>query len=162
MAKCGVTKADRRVTAAAKALAEQTGAPAMAIELEDGRIITGKTGSLIGAAAGALANTLKALAGIQSEIDLIAPIVLEPIRTLKLKHFGSENPRLHSDEFLYALSICAATNPTAALALQQLPKLHGLEAHASVILSRSDMDTYRKLGINCTSEPDRETNKVFD
>ena len=109
-----------------------------------------------------MVNTLKALAGIQQEIDLIAPIVLEPIRTLKLNHFGSENPRLHSDEILYALSICAATNPTAELAFLQLPKLHGLEAHSSVILSRSDMETYRKLGINCTCEPDRETNRVFD
>lgn len=162
MAKCGIEKKDRRVAEAALLRAKETGAPTMAIELDDGRIITGKTGTMIGAAAGALVNTLKALAGIQQEIDLIAPIVLEPIRTLKLNHFGSENPRLHSDEILYALSICAATNPTAELAFLQLPKLHGLEAHSSVILSRSDMETYRKLGINCTCEPDRETNRVFD
>ena len=90
-----------------------------------------------------------------------APIVLQPIRDLKTKHFGSENPRLHSDEFLYALSICAATNPMAALALKQLPRLRGCEAHSTVILSHVDTDTYRHLGMNCTCEPERETNRLF-
>ena len=162
MNRCNLSVQDRKVAVVACERAKQTGAPAMAIELGDGRIVTGKTGSMVGAAAGALANALKTLADIPDEIDLIAPIVLRPIRELKIHHFGSENPRLHSDEFLYALSICAATNPMAELALRQLPKLRGCEAHASVILSRVDTDTYRHLGLNCTSEPERETNRLLD
>ncbi len=162
MNRCGLTVEDRKVAIAARARAQETGAPAMAIELPDGRIVTGRTGSMVGAAAGALANALKALAEIPDDIDLIAPIVLQPIRDLKIHHFGSENPRLHSDEFLYSLSICAATNPMAAQALKQLPKLRGCEAHASVILSHVDTDTYRHLGLNCTCEPERETNRLFD
>ena len=162
MNRTGLTVNDRKVAGAARELAAETGAPAFAIELNDGRIVTGRTGSMIGAAAGALANALKVLANIPKDIDLIAPIVLQPIRDLKTKHFGSENPRLHSDEFLYALSICAATNPMAARALKQLPKLRGCEAHSSVILSHVDTDTYRHLGLNCTCEPERETNRLFD
>ena len=162
MTRAGLTTEDRPVVTAARERAKETGAPAFAIELADGRIITGKTGSMVGAAAGALANALKALANIPDDIDLIAPIVLQPIRDLKTNHFGSENPRLHSDEFLYALSICAAMNPMAARALKQLPKLRGCEAHASVILSRVDTETYRHLGMNCTSEPERETNRILD
>lgn len=162
MNRSGLTVEDRKVAVAARARAKETGAPAMAIELTNGRMITGKTGSMVGAAAGALANALKALADIPDEIDLIAPLVLQPIRALKINHFGSENPRLHSDEFLYALSICAATNPMAELALKQLPKLRGCEAHASVILSRVDIETYRHLGLNCTCEPERESNRLFN
>jgi len=162
MNRAGLKVSDRKVAMIARDLAKETGAPAFAIELNDGRIVTGRNGSMIGAAAGALANALKMLADIPKEIDLIAPIVLQPIRDLKTKHFGSENPRLHSDEFLYALSICAATNPMAALALKQLPKLRGCEAHSSVILSHVDTETYRHLGMNLTSEPERETNRLFD
>lgn len=162
MTRAGLTAEDRPVVTAARERAKETGAPAFAIELPDGRLVTGKTGSMVGAAAGALANALKVLAHIPDEIDLIAPIILQPIRDLKINHFGSENPRLHSDEFLYALSICAATNPMAHLALKQLPKLRGCEAHASVILSRVDTETYRHLGMNCTSEPERETNRILD
>ena len=157
----GVSSLDRPVIAAALDRAASTGAPAMAIELPDGRMITGKTSALLGASAGALLNALKTLAGIHHDIDLIAPVVIQPITELKQKHFGSINPRLHSDEVLIALSICAATNPTAALAMRQLPKLRCCEAHSSVILSRVDSDTYRKLGINFTCEPDYQTNQLY-
>ena len=161
MSRAGVSVEDRHVVAAALKRAEETGAPAMAIELPDGRMITGKTGEFVGPAAGALLNTLKALAGINKNIDLLSPVVLEPIRSLKLNHFGSENPLLHSDEVLYALSISAATNPTAALAMQQIPKLRGCEAHSSVMLASADRSVYRKLGLNCTSEPNRQGNKLY-
>jgi uncharacterized protein (UPF0371 family) len=106
-------------------------------------------------------NALKALGGIHDDMHLISPIVIEPIQALKLKHLGNHNPRLHSDEILIALSICAATNPTAELALRQLPKLRGCEAHSSVILSSVDSATYRKLGINLTCEPQYQTKKLF-
>ncbi len=161
MSRAGLSTDDRPVVAAALKRAEETGAPAMAIELPDGTMITGKTGELVGPAAGAIVNALKALAGINKNIDLIAPAVLQPICDLKIQHFGSENPLLHSDELLYALSICAATNPTAALAMEQLPKLRGCEAHSSVMLTRADQSVYRKLGLNCTNEPNRSGNRLY-
>ena len=121
-------------------------------------MVEGKTSDLIGAAAGAIVNALKALGKISHEIELMSPIVIEPIQDLKVKCLGNQNPRLHSDEVLIALSICAATNPTAALALKQLPKLRGLEAHSTVILSATDMNVYRRLGINITCEPNYQQN----
>ena len=133
----------------------------MAIQLPDDRILTGKTSDLLGASASALLNALKMLGGIHDAIDLISPIVIEPIQHLKTRHLGSQNPRLHSDEILIALSICAATNPTAALALRQLDKLRGAEAHSSVILSRVDSDMYRKLGINFTCEPQYQSKNLY-
>lgn len=161
MNRAGVTAGDRPVIGAALERAEKTGEPALSIELPDGRMVTGKTSPLLGASAAALLNALKTLGGIHHDIDLISPIVIEPIQRLKTKHLGSRNPRLHSDEVLLALSICAATNPTAALALRQLPKLVNCEAHSSVILSRVDTDTYRKLGINLTCEPVYQTDKLY-
>ena len=162
MSRAGVTVEDRPVVAAALKRAKETDGPAMAIELPDGTTVTGKNGTMMGAAAGALMNAMKALAGIQPDIDLIAPIVLQPIRELKTNHFGSENPRLHSDELLYALSICATTNPTADRAMKALDRLAGLEAHSSVMLSRVDLEVYRRLGINLTCEPEREGNRLFE
>ena len=161
MTRAGVTVADRPVVAAALKRDRETGGAAMAIELPDGTMITGKNGTMMGAAAGALMNAMKALAGIQPDIDLIAPIVLEPIRSLKTNHFGSENPRLHSDELLYALSICATMNPTAGRAMEALGRLKGLEAHSTVMLSRVDLEVYRRLGINLTCEPQRKTNRLY-
>ena len=161
MSKAGVTVEDRAVVGAATERAEATGAPAAAIELPDGRIVTGKTSELLGASAGALLNALKTLAGINHEIDLIAPLIVEPITRLKQEHLGSSNKRLHSDEVLIALSICAATNPTVALAFSQLPKLRGCEAHSSVILSNVDTETYRKLGLNITCSPEYSSDKLY-
>ncbi len=161
MSRAGLSVDDRPVVAAALKRAEQEGSPAMAIELPDGSMITGKTGTFMGPAAGALVNALKKLANINENIDLISPIILDPIRQLKTKHFGSENPLLHSDEVLYALSICAATSPTAALAMKQLPKLRGCEAHSSVMLTRADQSVYRKLGMNLTNEPNRSDNRLY-
>lgn len=100
-----------------------------------------------------LLNALKRLGGIGHDILLISPIVIEPIQNLKIKHLGNNNPRLHTDEILIALSISAATNPTAALALKQLFQAKGCEAHSSVILSQVDETTFRKLGVNLTTEP---------
>ena len=123
MKKLGVTIADRKVVAPAREKTELTGNPAVSIELNDGRIITGKTGELLGASAGALLNALKVLGGIADEIDLISPTLIEPIQDLKINHLGSVNKKLHADEVLIALSVCAVTNPTAKLAFKQLGKL---------------------------------------
>ena len=94
-------------------------------------------------------------------MHLISPIVIEPIQRLKTVHLGNHNPRLHTDEILLALSISAATNPTAELALRQLPKLRGCEAHSTVMLSQVDDTTFRKLGVNLTCEPNYQTKKLY-
>ncbi len=161
MKQLGITTADRTVAEAANDRADATGGPAVALELNDGRIVTGKTTSLLGASAALLLNALKELGGIQHDMHLISPIIIEPIQALKVNHMGNHNPRLHTDEILIALSICAATNPTAALAMEQLPKLRGCEAHSSVILSRVDENVFHKLGVNITCEPQYQTKKLY-
>lgn len=161
MNQAGVTTADRPVVKAALDKAEITGAPAVAIELANGRIVTGKTSSLLGPAAAMLLNTLKILAGIPDNIDLISPSVIEPIQRLKTEIMGNHNPRLHTDEVLTALSICAATSDMAKKALDTVKQLRGTEAHSSVILARVDDQVFRKLGVNMTCEPNYQTKKLY-
>lgn len=161
MSRAGVTVDDRPVVAAALRRAEDTEMPAAAIELPDGRVVTGKTSSLLGASAAALLNALKTLGGIDHKILLISPNVIEPIQNLKTHHLGNHNPRLHTDEVLIALSICATLNPVAGQALQQLSKLRDCEAHSTVILSSVDDSTFRKLGVRLTCEPRYQTKKLF-
>ena len=153
MKKVGVEPGIRRVVKPAQELTEQTGLPAAAMELPNGTIVTGKTSDLLGASAGLLINALKKLAGLPDELHLIAPVVLDPIQHLKVEHLGNRNPRLHSDETLIALSICAATNPMAEMAMQQLGKLRGCDVHSTVILSAVDENTFKRLGINLTCDP---------
>ena len=153
MKKVGVSPADRRVVAPALKRAEETGAPAAAMELPDGTIVTGKTSALLGASSALLLNALKALGGMHSDLHLISPAALDPIQHLKVAHLGNRNPRLHTDETLIALSISAATNPMAECAMEQLDKLRGCEVHSSVILSPVDERTFRRLGVNLTCEP---------
>jgi uncharacterized protein (UPF0371 family) len=161
MNKLGVSTKGRPVVDAALERAEASGGPAVAIQLNDGRIVTGKTTSLLGASAALLLNVLKELGGINHDMHLISPIIIEPIQALKIKHMGNRNPRLHTDEILIALSICATTNPTAALAIQQLSKLSGCEAHSTVILSHVDENVFQKLGINLTCEPQYQSKKLY-
>ena len=153
MKKASITEDQRSVVAPALELAEKTGLPAAAMELPDGRIVTGKTSNLLGASAALLLNALKVLGGIRDELHLIAPVVIDPIQHLKVDHLGNRNPRLHTDEVLIALSICAATNPLAELAMEQLSKLRGCEVHSSVILSGVDEQTFKRLGVNLTCQP---------
>lgn len=161
MKQLGISTKNRPVVDAALKRAEETGGPAVALQLNDGRIITGKTTPLLGASAALLLNTLKELGGIHHDIHLISPIVIEPIQVLKTEHMGNRNPRLHTDEILIALSICAATNPTAALAMQQLPKLRGSQVHSSVILSGVDENVFHKLGVHITCEPQYQSKKLY-
>jgi len=161
MNKCGITADYRPVIAAATARAEETQAPAMALELPDGKIVTGKTSPLLGAASACLLNALKELGGMNKELLLISPGIIEPIQHLKTEHMGNRNPRLHTDEILVALSICAVTNPMAEHAMEQLDKLRGCEAHSSVILSRVDENLFQKLGVNVTFEPRYQVKKLF-
>ncbi len=157
----GITPTYRRCVQPALDLAKATGEPAAAIELPDGRIITGKTSALLGAASAMLLNALKALANISADVDLVSPVVIGPIQDLKIHHLGSKNPRLHTDEVLLALSISAATNPTAEHAVQALSQLRGCDMHTTVILSDADLSTCAKLGIQVTSEPMRQTKALY-
>jgi len=153
MKKIGVTTADRAVAVAALDRAERTGMPAAAMEMPDGKVITGKTSDLLGACSALLLNALKYLAGLEDDLHLISPSVIDPIQHLKVDHFGNRNPRLHTDEVLIALSICATTDPRAEQAMEQLYKLRGCEVHSSVILSSADETTFKRLGVNLTCEP---------
>ena len=153
MKKVGVTTEQRRVVAPTLEKAAATGGPAAGMELPDGRIVLGKTSDLLGASAALLLNALKTLGGIRDELHLISPVVIDPIQHLKTEHLGNRNPRLHTDEVLIALSISAATNPTAELAMEQLSKLRGCDVHSSVILSSVDEKIFKRLGVNLTCEP---------
>ena len=157
----GISLQDRPVISAAVEKAEQTGNPAAAMELPDGTLVSGKTSALLGATSAMLLNALKALACIDDEVRLISPEVILPIQELKVKHLGNHNPRLHTDEILLALSICAVTDPIAARALEQLKSLRGCEVHSSVILSQVDENVMRKLGLNLTCEPQYQTKKLY-
>ncbi len=161
MNQSGITVHDRPVVDAALNRAKETGAPAAALELQDGRIITGKTSKLLGASAALLLNALKELAGIDHEVHVISPEAIEPIQKLKIQYLGSKNPRLHTDEVLIALSVSAASNPTAQLALKQLPKLKGCQAHTSVMIGTVDMKQFKKLSIQATFEAKYEKNTII-
>ena len=152
---------DRPVVAAALQRAEETDGPAVAIELPDGRIITGKTTELLGAASACLMNALKALAGIDKKLKIITPSIIEQIQHLKVEHLGNHNPRMHTDELLITLAICAVTNPIAGRAIEELTSLRGCEAHSSVILSHVDSDLFKKIGVNMTFEPRYQVKKLY-
>lgn len=162
MRQASVTLEDRKVATKALEREAATGHPAFGIELPDGTIVTGKTTDLLGAAAAAMLNALKELAGIPHETKVIDPQAIEPIQRLKIDYLGSRNPRLHSDEILIALSATAATEKNAALAMEQLPKLKGCEAHSTVLLSSVDERTFKRLGLQLTCEPKyEEENKIY-
>lgn len=148
----GITVSDRRAAVQALKRAKETKGPAAALELDDGRIVTGKTTNLLGASAALLLNVLKVLAGIDHEEHIISPESIEPIQKLKVDYLKSRNPRLHTDEVLIALSASAAASPHARLALSQLPKLDGCQAHTSVMLSDVDIKIFKKLGVQLTCE----------
>ena len=156
-----ITDEVRPVIAAAREKAEATGLPAMAITLPNGETVTGKTTDLLGPSAAAVLNAVKKLGNIPKSTHLISPEVIEPVQELKCKYLGNHNPRLHSDEVLVALSVSAASDPVAAKALTMLPQLKGCEAHCTVILSAVDDNTYRRLGLNLTSDPAYQSHKLF-
>ncbi len=160
MKKAGITVHDRSVIAPAIQKAALSGAPAAAMELKDGTIVTGKTSDLLGASSALLLNALKTLANIPDDVHLISPVIIEPIQHLKVDHLGNRNPRLHTDELLIALSICAATDPVAERAMEQLSNLRGCEVHSSVILSAVDEKVFRRLGVNLTCEPEYQSSKT--
>ncbi len=162
MNQAGIAPEDRSVVGAALLKAETSGGePAIAIELPDGKIVTGRNTPLLGPSASALLNAVKVLGGIDDSVYLIPPSVIEPIQKLKTEILGNNNPRLHSDEVLIALTVAASQNELASLATKQLANLRNCEAHSTVILSQVDLDVYRKLGINMTCEPRHQTKKLY-
>jgi len=161
MTLAGVSVDDRGVVAAAVERARHTGAPAVAIELPEGGIVTGKTSDLLGASAAALLNAVKAISGQEKAVKFIDRSVIEPIQELKTEILGNRNPRLHSDEVLIALTMSAVSSPAAKRAVQSLSQLKGCEAHATVILPQVDQETYRKLGLNLTCEPQYQTRNLY-
>ena len=162
MRQAGATNEMRPTIAGALALAEETGEPAMSIQLHDGTVVNGKTSELMGCSAAALLNALKYLSNAGGQgVHLVAQSAIEPIQTLKVKYLGSENPRLHSDEILIALASSANADPKAAAAMDVISKLKGCQAHCSVMLSPNDLDTYKRLGIQLTCEPQYQTNKLY-
>ena len=161
MKQAKITTDMRPTVQAANQLAADTKAPAPAMELPDGTIVTGKTSALLGASAALLLNAVKALGHIDHDVHLIAPSAIEPIQKLKVNYLGSKNPRLHTDEVLIALSMCAATDENAQIALNQLSKLKGCQVHTSVMLSDVDINIFKKLGVDQTSEPVYEERKIY-
>ncbi len=162
MKQSGLTAENRPVVGAALKREEATCHPATSIELLDGTLVTGKTTDLLGASAAVLLNSLKVLAGIDHEVHLVAPSAIEPIQKLKTDYLGSRNPRLHTDEILIALSISALRDDNARLALEQVPKLRGLEAHSTVFLSSVDEQTFKRLGLHLTCEAKyEESGKIY-
>ena len=157
MKQAGISVADRKVIAAAAQREEETQAPAVAIQLPDGSIVTGKTSPLLGAASACLLNALKVLASLDHELHLVSPDAIRPIQSLKTSYLGSSNPRLHTDEILIALSISAANDENAARALEALPLLKGCEIHSTVLLSAVDEGILKKLGMHLTCEPKNKT-----
>lgn len=161
MKKAEITVENRPAVSPALIRAEADQMPAAAIELTSGEIVTGGTSMLLGASSAVLLNSLKKLAGIEKQELLISPTIIKPIQELKINSLGNLNPRLHTDEVLIALSISAATNDSAKLALEQIPKLRGAQVHSSVIVSQVDSSIFRKLGIGLTSEPKYQNDSLY-
>ena len=153
MKQAKMTDSDRAVTVAAKQRAQETGLESAAIELADGTIITAKTSDLLGASAALLLNALKRLAGVPDDVRLIAPEAIAPIQDLKVRYQGSINPRLHTDEVLIALAMSSISDENARRSMDQIPKLRGCQVHTTAMLSEVDIKSFRKLGIDVTSDP---------
>jgi len=161
MSQVKIAPEDRVIISAAQQKKEETGQPAAALELADGRIVVGKTSKLLGASSALLLNALKLLAGIEKDVDLISRDVIEPVQELKIRNLGNHNPRLHTNEVLIALSIAAAHDENAKAAIDMLPLLRGCEVHSTVILTEVDAGIFRKLGMNLTCDPEYQTKKLF-
>ncbi|MCT4620271.1 MAG: DUF1846 domain-containing protein [Marinisporobacter sp.] len=133
----------------------------VALQLHDGTILTGKSSETMDAAAAVILNAIKHLANITDEMHLISPVILEPIINLKSKTFGSKITALTCEEILIALSISAATNPMAQAAMEKLAMLKGCQAHSTTILNTNDEQTFRKLDIDVTCDPEYPSDSLY-
>ncbi len=161
MSKLGVLADDRKVVVAAREYSARTNCAAAAMQLRDGRIILGKTSALMGCASAMILNALKALAGIEDDVNLIAPSAIEPIQKLKTESFGDFTAELHTDEVLIALSVSASESAAAAKALSRLPDLCGCQVHTTVIPPHVDEKIFRKLGVQATADPVYSSKRVY-
>ncbi len=149
----GITTDDRRCTVAAKERKARSGVHAAAIELADGTLITSETSPLLGPSAALLLNATKHLAGIDHSVKLIPQEMIEPIQKTKIEYLGGNNPRLHTDEVLVALSVLSRHDDSCRRALTQLPELRGCQVHSTVMLSEVDRKIFKKLGCGLTCDP---------
>ncbi|NLN72325.1 MAG: DUF1846 domain-containing protein [Thermoplasmatales archaeon] len=157
----GTRPEDRKVVNAVREHPEMGIKPISAIELPNGKVVTGKESSMMVASSAMMLNAVKELADIEDNVHLLSPYVLEPVQKLKVNYLREDSPILHLDETLISLSVCAITNPMAEKVLQQLPKLRGCEFHSSVILESRDESILRSLGVNMTSEPKFRTKSLY-
>ena len=148
-----ITTATRKVTTVAKKRREETGMPCAAIELADGTMITSSSSELLGPSAALLLNATKHLAGIDHKVKLIPQEMIEPIQKTKVEYLGGNNPRLHTDEVLVALSVLSQVDDNCRKALEQLPMLRGCQVHSTVMLSEVDHKIFKKLGVGLTCDP---------
>lgn len=160
---------DRRVVDAAREYAENkrredekyNNAVALAIELDDGTMITGRSSRRMVAAAAAVLNAIKQMSGIADNIHLISPNILSEIQKLKTEVLQSEKSSLNCEEVLTALTISGATNPSAEVAADKLKCLRGCKAHCTAILSDKDEATLKALGMDVTCDPEYITNNLY-
>lgn len=163
MSRLEISPSDRKVVAAAlRKNEENAGRGAVAIELSDGTLVSGKNSEIMSASAACVFNAVKVLAGIDDSVKLISPYVIGPILDLKTKILKDKENTLTLDEALLALSICAATDVCAARAIEKLPELRECEAHSSHMLYKADENPFRKLGVNLTCEPEFLDNTLFN
>ena len=160
MKKTGISADDRKVAVVARAKERETGEPAVAIELSDGRIVTGKTSKLLGASSAALLNALKANGNID-DVKLLSKDIIKPIQILKTDYLKGNNPRLHTDEILIALAVESEKDDICLKALKELHNLKNCEVHSTVILSEVDVKTFKKLGMRLTQEPVYSTKRLY-
>ena len=154
----GISTDDRRCTVAARERKQRSGVHAAAIELADGTLITSETSPLLGPSAALLLNATKHLAGIDHSVKLIPQEMIEPIQKTKIEYLGGNNPRLHTDEVLVALSVLSQHNDDCRRALTQLPELRGCQVHSTVMLSEVDRKIFKKLGCGLTCDPAKKPN----
>lgn len=152
MSQLEISPEDRTVAVKAREKAKKTGREAFAIRLETGEIITGKKSDLLSAPSAAILNALKKLGKLDDELLLISPHIIEPVSNLKTKSLGGKETSLSANEMLIALSISGTTNPLSHMAIEQIGKLKGLDAHSTVLLEDSQRSMLRKLGINFTQD----------
>ena len=153
MNKLELRSKDRTVVIPALEKQIEEGVNIVAIELPNGKIVTGKESKLLSAASAAIINVLKKITGIPDEVYLLAPSILEGIFKTKQHTSYRTSYCLNVQEVLIALSICSSTNPIIEKMLDKLKELRGCEAHSTYIIEQSELNVIKNLGINLTCEP---------
>ena len=139
-----------------------TGKHSVAIELNNGKIITGKTQDILSASAGAVLNAVKYFCKVEDDIKLIPRTILEPIINLKKVMGKNKKVFITLKDALVALAIASSTNDMAKKCLDKLPLLRDCQLHSTCILNASDESTLRSLGINVTCEPEFMDHSLYE